>query len=103
MVRGDVLGLGFEVEQASSGQDALGILSRAQQPFKIAFLDWCMPEMDGLQLAVAIDQLRLESAPQLILVTAYGPDEVFKNADLPNLAGLLTKPVSPSLLLETSL
>ncbi len=95
--------MGFEVEQASSGQDALGILSRAQQPFKIAFLDWRMPEMDGLQLAVAIDQLRLESAPQLILVTAYGGDEVFKNADLSNLAGLLTKPVSPSLLLETSL
>ncbi len=95
--------MGFEVEEASSGQEALYILSKSEQPFEIAFLDWRMPEMDGFELAVAIERLKLESPPHLVMVTAYGREELFRKADLSKFAGFLSKPVSATLLMDVSL
>ncbi len=98
-----LVAMGFEVEQASSGKQALEQLTPTREPYKIVYIDWRMPEMDGFELAVAIEQLKLVSPPHLIMVTAYGREEVFKRAEIARFDGFLVKPVSGTLLLEASL
>jgi two-component system chemotaxis response regulator CheY len=46
-------GLGFDVSYSENGRDALDKIA-AQVRFDVAFVDWNMPEMDGLELVRAI-------------------------------------------------
>ena len=41
--------LGFQVEQAGSGFEALAKI-QGTPPFSVVLLDWTMPEMDGLEV-----------------------------------------------------
>ena len=98
--------MGFEVLQAASGKEAIGAVADAAQlhrPLDIVFLDWRMPEMDGFEAARGIQQLGLEKSPHLVMVTAYGREEVLKEADAAGLEGVLIKPVSASILFDTTL
>ncbi|MBT9588239.1 response regulator [bacterium] len=96
--------MGFEVVQAATGAQALYLLEQqAEEPFSIVFLDWRMPEMDGIELARAICQLGLKKTPHLVMVTAYGREEVLKEAEAVGLEAVLIKPVNASVLFDTSL
>jgi two-component system sensor histidine kinase/response regulator len=58
-----------------------------------------MPEMNGLELARHVrEELSLEPEPVLIMVTAYGNEEVRSEAEQVGIRALLTKPVNQSLL-----
>jgi two-component system sensor histidine kinase/response regulator len=92
------------VTEAASGPEALALAGQAEAgagPFEIAFLDWQMPGMDGLETA------RLLAAqprpPRPVIVTAFNRDEVFHAARLSGITRILVKPVHPSLLRETAL
>ncbi|GAA6129678.1 hybrid sensor histidine kinase/response regulator [Halopseudomonas sabulinigri] len=98
--------LRFEVQQASSGQEALTAIDQAaarQEPFAIVFLDWHMPGMDGIDLARQIRKRQPESAPHLVMVTAYGREELWQQASSAGIEDTLIKPVSPSLLFDTAM
>jgi two-component system chemotaxis response regulator CheY len=41
--------LGFEVDEAADGREALRRLDRSSGPFDLALVDWNMPEMNGLE------------------------------------------------------
>ena len=92
------------VAQAAGGAEALALARAAQQagqPFALAFLDWRMPDMDGIALA---EQLaRLPSPPACVIVTAHGREEVAQDAQRVGVELLLVKPVNPSLLFETAM
>jgi two-component system sensor histidine kinase/response regulator len=104
LVLGDLLGnMRLNVEQAESGKMALEMLRRAEKqelPFDIVFLDWKMPDMDGIETAKKLQALQLTHAPHLIMVTAYGRDEVIKSADETGFEDVLIKPVTASLLFD---
>jgi signal transduction histidine kinase/AmiR/NasT family two-component response regulator len=96
----------FEVELVASGQEALEAVSRADaegHPYELVFLDWHMPDMDGVQTAKKIRQLALGRAPRLIMVTAYGREEVIREMEDAGLEDILIKPVSASTLFETAI
>jgi PAS domain S-box-containing protein len=96
----------FRVDEAASGADALALVRAADaagDPYGIAFLDWRMPGMDGIEAARRIDALPLTARPRRIIVTAYGREEVFHEADGAGLDGVLVKPVTPSLLFDTTI
>ncbi len=103
-VIGDMLrGMTFAVTTAASGAEALAELARAEQagePADLVFLDWQMPAMDGLQTAEAIGRLALRAPPPLVMITAYGRDELVQNARQARIADVLVKPVSPSQLFD---
>ena len=96
--------MGFEVEQAHSGPDALVRLraSMAQRrPFGLLLLDWRMPGMDGVELAGHIHSLGMDEVPKMLMVTAYGREDVMHSARQHGIETVLIKPVNASLLLDT--
>jgi two-component system sensor histidine kinase/response regulator len=101
----DMLGsMGFEVRSAASGKGAVisvEVAERAGKPFDLVFLDWQMPGMDGIATAQAIRQLHLARPPHLIMITAHGREELRKSALQVGIEDILTKPLNPSLLLDT--
>jgi two-component system, sensor histidine kinase and response regulator len=94
----------FDATAVSSGQQALEALraaGRAQRPFEIVLLDWRMPGMDGIETANAIRDLRLTPTPHLMMVTAYGREEVMSDARAAGLEDVLLKPVNASVLFDS--
>ncbi|MGD9135182.1 MAG: response regulator, partial [Desulfobacterales bacterium] len=94
----------FEVTLAASGEDALEEIERADrnQPFELVLLDWKMPGMDGLEASEHIKTHQaLRKIPAIILVTAYGREEITRQAEQIGLEGFIIKPVSPSILFDT--
>ena len=65
-------------------------------------MDWKMPGMDGIEASKRIkDHTSLNEVPPIVMVTAYGREEVMQQADQVGLDGFLLKPVSPSMLFDT--
>jgi CheY-like chemotaxis protein/HPt (histidine-containing phosphotransfer) domain-containing protein len=61
-----------------------------------------MPGMNGIETAKYIKHhTKLAKLPTLIMVTAFGREEIMHEAKQAGLSGFLTKPVSPSLLFDT--
>jgi len=104
MLQASLESFSFRVTCAASGQAALDELAAAapDDPFKLVLMDWKMPQMDGLEATRRIKDLpELADMPFIIMVTAYGREEVMQRADEMGMAGYLTKPVTPSALLDT--
>ena len=99
-----LLAMGFEVVQAHSGLQALEQLrtSMAQRKrFDLLLLDWHMPGMDGVELAGHIRALGLPEVPKMLMVTAYGREDVMRAARAQGIETVLIKPVNASLLFDT--
>lgn len=88
----------FEVSEAATGRQALQLAE--EQPFAIVFLDWRMPDMDGFEVARRFQAM--EPRPRLVMVTAYGREEVLREAEGAGLDGVLIKPVNASVLFDTA-
>ena len=93
----------FEVDLAASGEEALEEIERADKdkPFELVIMDWKMPGMDGIEASRRIKNHRkLSKIPAIVLVTAYGREEVMRQADDIGLDGFLLKPVNSSVLFD---
>ncbi|MBL0284396.1 MAG: response regulator [Zoogloea sp.] len=105
----DVLGemlrrMSFSVCAVESGAAALEELTRAEiadAPYAVVFLDWQMPGRDGISTAADIHELGLVHPPQLVMVTAYGRDELLSSAERMGIRDVLMKPVTASLIFDT--
>lgn len=65
-------------------------------------IDWRMPGMDGLETIRRMQENdRIPSLPTIVMVSAYSIDELRKGSKNLPIDSFLTKPVSPSLLLDT--
>jgi CheY-like chemotaxis protein len=65
-------------------------------------MDWKMPGMDGIEASRRIKNHKgLSKIPAIVLVTAYGREEIMQQAEEVGLEGLLLKPVNPSMLFDT--
>ena len=103
----DMLGrMTFVVTEASSGVEAIDKVRQAAsegKPFQIVYLDWRMPSMDGMDTARRIKALGLEQPPILMMVSAHGREEMLHEARAVGIAGVLVKPVNPSLLFDSTM
>ena len=96
----------FFVTQASSGFEAVEevrLASSTGKPYQIVYLDWRMPCMDGMDTARRIQSLGLEQTPILMMVSAHGREEMLHEARTVGIAGVLVKPVNPSLLFDSTM
>jgi signal transduction histidine kinase/CheY-like chemotaxis protein len=91
--------VGMKVRTAASGTEALYLLER-QEPFDFAVLDFHLPEMDGVQLALQIRTLvRRENLPLVML--SSGMTGISRNAPSNLFAAFLSKPIKPRKLIAT--
>jgi CheY-like chemotaxis protein len=94
------------VTGVASGEKALAELEKAatDDPFELVVMDWKLPGMDGIETSKRImTQFDSEKKPTIIMVTAYGREDVIQKVEKIGLAGLLLKPVNPSVLFDTIL
>jgi PAS domain S-box-containing protein len=96
---------GVEVDVADSGRLALRMLAQAEHnslPFDLVLMDWRMPGMDGVETVRQMRSANLTRTPSVIMVTALDREELLEQAKLQHvqLPVVLTKPVTPSTLLE---
>ncbi|MGD9005348.1 MAG: response regulator, partial [Desulfobacterales bacterium] len=96
----------FEVTVAASGPEGIAALESADKnkPFELVVMDWKMPGMDGIDASKRIkNHRRLSKIPAIVMVTAYGREEVMQQAEAVGLEGFLLKPVSPSMLFDATM
>ena len=82
------------VGEASSGREAVTMIEKEKPD--LAFLDWQMPELDGMGV---VRQLKKQSLPLIAFVTAY--DEYAVRAFEVNAVDYLLKPVDKARLRDT--
>ena len=82
------------VGEASSGREAVAMIEKEKPD--LAFLDWQMPELDGMGV---VRQLKKQSLPLIAFVTAY--DEYAVRAFEVNAVDYLLKPVDKARLRHT--
>ncbi len=96
---------GLQVDLAQDGMQALDLtrdtLSKGQR-YDLVLTDWKMPGMDGVSFAQRLLAETPSPKPEVIMVTAYNRDEALQAAGQQQvrLSAVLTKPVTPSTLLE---
>jgi PAS domain S-box-containing protein len=93
----------FEVTVAASGPEGITELesAREDEPFELVVMDWKMPGMDGIEASRRIKgHEALSKIPAIIMVTAYGREEVIQQSEEVGLEGFLLKPVNPSMLFD---
>ncbi len=96
--------LPLRVHTASSGAEALaGVVAAdaAADPYALVLTDWQMPGMDGIELARRVAAAPLERRPGMVLLTAFGREEVQREAEDAGFIGYLFKPIGQSMLVDT--
>jgi CheY-like chemotaxis protein len=100
---------GLEVDVAEGGQEAVARVAASEQSgraYDLVLMDWKMPGMDGVE---ATDRIHSRAPgqpgepPAVIMVTALARHEAMEAAERHgvHLPLILTKPVTPSTLLES--
>jgi signal transduction histidine kinase/CheY-like chemotaxis protein/HPt (histidine-containing phosphotransfer) domain-containing protein/CHASE3 domain sensor protein len=97
-------GFALRAEPVPSGEDAIRELTAAdsKDPYSLVLMDWHMPGMDGLETSRIIKLGgRLKNIPRIVMVTAFGREDVRVHAEEIGIEGYLLKPVNASLLYDT--
>ncbi|GGN28341.1 hypothetical protein GCM10011350_19920 [Marinomonas arctica] len=95
---------GIRVTSVNSGEDALNMIkaNKTLDPFSLVLVDWQMPDMDGVETCRALHAQcqEEEGFPTVLMVTAYSIEEARRASQGVDIAGFLTKPVTPSSLFD---
>jgi len=97
-------GFALNAETVSSGEEAIRALVAADSgdPFRLVLMDWHMPGMDGLEASRIIKHNEgLKHRPKIVMVTAFGREDIRAQAEEMGIEGFLLKPVSPSMFYDT--
>jgi two-component system, chemotaxis family, chemotaxis protein CheY len=101
MVRIALTGAGFDVTQATDGEEALKLAK--EQAFDLILSDVNMPRMDGIQL---IRALRAESSYRhtpILMLTTDGSADRKREGKEAGATGWMVKPFDPAQLIATML
>jgi signal transduction histidine kinase/DNA-binding NtrC family response regulator len=100
-----LLALDLRVDTATGANQALTYINAADaanDPYRVILTDWLMPGQDGIEL---IRHIRADSRagvrPNIILMTAFGSEEVQVEAQAADVCGFLLKPINRLSLIDT--
>jgi signal transduction histidine kinase/CheY-like chemotaxis protein/HAMP domain-containing protein len=96
--------LGMRVDNAANGRDCLMAVQRedTSDPYAIILMDWQMPVLNGVKATRALmNEITLQHRPSVIMVTAFGADEVREEGGRAGATAFIDKPVSQSRLWDT--
>ncbi len=92
------------VDAVSGGAEAVAAVKQedAKSPYDVVFMDWRMPDVDGLTATRLIkEDPAIRKQPAVVMVTAFGREEVREEAERLDIDGFLVKPVTKSMLVDT--
>lgn len=96
---------GFSVTTVNSGIKAIQELDRASSEgsaYDLVLMDYRMPDIDGIETSKRIKQNpNMAHVPTIIMITAFGRDQVVKQAENAGIKAFLIKPVNVSLMFNT--
>ena len=85
---------------AADGCEALALIkNRQDNPYNIFFIDWLMPNMDGLELIKKIKENTRDNAI-IIMISATLRDEIEAKTGALDIDRFIAKPLFPSVLLQ---
>ncbi len=99
MVEATLTAAGYEVLQATNGQEALE--AAQQESFDLVLTDVNMPHMDGLTLVRRLRGLPAYRHTPVLVLTTEGTDERKHEGRQAGATGWLVKPFNPERLLAT--
>ncbi len=92
----------FTVVSANSAEAGLAILEQSSEPFQLVIIDWKMPGMNGAEATQIIkNNKRLHDIPAVLMVTAYGREDVIEKTRQSGADAYLIKPINTSTLFDT--
>jgi signal transduction histidine kinase/DNA-binding response OmpR family regulator/HPt (histidine-containing phosphotransfer) domain-containing protein len=94
----------LRADSVASGEDAIREIAAAdaKDHYRLVLMDWHMPGMDGLEASRIIKRNdRLQHVPKIVMVTAFGREDVQTKASEIGIDSYLLKPVNSSLLFDT--
>ena len=94
---------GFAVEVERSGETALARLAQPDSDIGLVLMDWQMPGLNGVEATRRVRALALPQQPKIIMVSAYGREEIQRQAEEAGVDGFLIKPINPSVLYDAIL
>lgn len=98
-VMGDYLSVvGFDITLVNSGFEAI---KKIDETYDLLLLDWNMPGIDGIETWRRIKEKLGDDLPKVIIITAYGCDEIQDVSTSEGIENVLTKPVSQSHLYDS--
>ncbi|MDR2365439.1 MAG: response regulator, partial [Zoogloeaceae bacterium] len=103
VIRDMLESMNLQVTEAESGQKALEAGMEALRlgvPFHVTLLDWQMPGMDGMETARRLRETLRDYCPSIIMITAYGREEMLRLATREGISNVLIKPINASLLFD---
>jgi len=96
--------LGMRADTAASGEAGLTAVVQADKsgdPYQLLIIDWNMPGLNGVDTARLLQSISLTVRPIHLMITAY-PDQALREEALSaGFTRILTKPVTPSILVDT--
>lgn len=104
MLRGVMSSFGYDnLEEAENGRVALDKMQKARTagiPFDVLFLDWAMPEMDGLSfLKICRENPETKNLP-IVMITAVSEQSHMIEAIKHGATAYITKPFAPEKVFE---
>jgi DNA-binding NtrC family response regulator len=80
---------GYKTDSANNGSEAFGKLAR--EPFDLVITDIRMPGLSGFDVLSAVKKFQLELP--VIVITAFGGEEVYRRSMARGAEGYLEKPI----------
>ena len=94
---------GMRADTAESGEAALEAVigaDAAGDAYRLLIIDWKMPGLNGVEVALRLQELPLAHRPSYLMATAYG-SQIPRDAALQaGVTRVLSKPVTPSVLCD---
>ncbi|OMH38308.1 response regulator [Motiliproteus sp. MSK22-1] len=104
ILKDNLISFSARVDEAKSGAEAVDMVENmsSDDPYQLILMDWKMPGMDGIEASNRIRRITtVEKMPSILMVTAFGREEVKEKANTAGVDGFLIKPITRSLLLNT--
>jgi two-component system, sensor histidine kinase and response regulator len=97
--------MSINADTAEDGYKAIEKIQAAEKthtPYRIIYMDMQMTGVNGAETYKKIKTLGLSELPRCIMITAFGREEVFREAETAGIAVVLIKPVNPSMVYDAT-
>jgi len=92
--------LNFSCDVAADGAEALKMIKAAKAPYNIFFIEWQMPDVNGIELSKKINELSNDS-PVIIMISLADWNAIEKEAAAAGIRHYISKPLFPSTLINS--